>query len=326
MQFGENEGALGWLVGEESRGLDYMFVMMNAARYTVGIQSIGIADMALQLAEDYAGERVQGQPVGSRGSAIVDHPDVRRNLFVMRAQVEAARALAFRIGAWLDLAEHDPHSADGERFQRWAEYLVPIHKGHHSEMAVEVASLGIQVHGGLGYTEERGAARLYRDARILPIYEGTTAIQANDLFGRKTLRDGGKTAHELACEARVTVARLMESFRPELVELAESLDKVIAAFERTVGFLCRRGPSSVRASQACAVPYLRMAGITFGAWQICAVALAADRKLSAGADKGFLERKLILARFYLDWFGPLVEAAAHSIEYSNDRYLRLAQG
>jgi 3-(methylsulfanyl)propanoyl-CoA dehydrogenase len=321
MNFGGDEPALGWLVGEENRGLDYMFVMMNAARYTVGLQSIGIADRALQLAEQYAAERIQGRPIGSPQGPIEDHPDVRRTLFVMRAQVEAARALAFRIGAWFDVAERHPDSRLGERLRRWTEFLVPIHKGHHSEMAVEVASLGIQVHGGLGYTEDPGAAQLFRDARILPIYEGTTAIQANDLLDRKTLRDKGRTALELAREARTTVSALKDSFHPDLVGLAESLSLVIGSFEQTVTLICQRGPSAVRASHANAVPFLRMAGMTFGAWQICAVALAAQHKLSTSGKRAFLGRKLRLARFYLDWFGPLVEATARSIEISDERYL-----
>ncbi|MGI4856862.1 MAG: acyl-CoA dehydrogenase family protein, partial [Janthinobacterium lividum] len=231
LQFGERGGALGELLGEPNRGLETMFIMMNAARFGVGVQGIGIADRAYQAARAYALDRVQGRPVtgrkvadgagagsrqadgaggdateagareaaGSRAAArtIVAHPDVRRMLATMRALTEGARALAFHCAALDDRAHHAPDAAERHRMAALGDFLVPVVKGWSTEMSVEVTSLAVQVHGGMGFIEDTGVAQFYRDARILPIYEGTTAIQANDLVGRKTARDGGAVARSL---------------------------------------------------------------------------------------------------------------------------------
>ncbi|MGB7479916.1 MAG: acyl-CoA dehydrogenase family protein, partial [Burkholderiaceae bacterium] len=200
LQFGDHGGAIGTLVGEENRGLEYMFIMMNAARFAVGMQGVGIAERAYQKAVAYAKERLQSRDLaGSTGPvAIIRQPDVRRMLLSMRAQTEAARALAYVTAAALDAAHHHPDAAVRKENQAFYEYMVPVVKGWSTEMSIDVTSTGVQVHGGMGFIEETGAAQYYRDARILPIYEGTTAIQANDLIGRKTARDGGATARAIA--------------------------------------------------------------------------------------------------------------------------------
>ena len=189
-------GAIGYVIGEENRGLEYMFIMMNAARFQVGMQGIAIAERAYQKAVSYARDRVQGRASRARRGrcAIINHPDVRRLLMFMRANTEAARAVAYVAAGWLDIAHGHPDAELRKRAQAAYEYLVPIVKGWSTEMSIDVASAGVQVHGGMGFIEETGAAQYYRDARILTIYEGTTAIQANDLVGRKTARDGGAVA------------------------------------------------------------------------------------------------------------------------------------
>ena len=183
---GEGPGAIGWLVGEENRGLEYMFIMMNAARYAVGLQGIAVADRAYQRAVAYARERVQSRPVDGSSRApvaIIEHPDVKRMLMTMRALVEGTRAMACAAAAAHDRAHAHPDETVRRQEQAFYELLVPLVKGYSTECSLEVTNLGVQVHGGMGYIEETGAAQHYRDAKILTIYEGTTAIQANDLVG-----------------------------------------------------------------------------------------------------------------------------------------------
>src|SRR5258706_9530268 len=207
LQFGDHGGAAGQLIGEENRGLEYMFIMMNAARYAVGMQGIAIAERAYQKAAAFAKERVQSRPVDGSlpGSGpIIHHPDVRRMLMTMRAYTEGCRAMAMAAAAAFDAAHHHPDADVRKQNQAFYEYMVPLVKGYSTEMSVEVASLGVQVHGGMGFIEETGAAQYLRDSRILPIYEGTTAIQANDLVGRKTARDGGRTPKAIAAQIAAT--------------------------------------------------------------------------------------------------------------------------
>ncbi|HEY1392562.1 MAG TPA: acyl-CoA dehydrogenase family protein, partial [Methylibium sp.] len=211
LQFGDHGGAIGYLVGQENRGLEYMFIMMNAARYAVGLQGIAVAERAYQKAAAYAKERVQSRPVdGSLPGAapIVHHPDVKRMLMTMRALTEACRAMALTAAAAHDAAHAHPDAEQRKQNQACYEFLVPLVKGYSTEMSLEVTSLGVQVHGGMGFIEETGAAQYYRDARILTIYEGTTAIQANDLVGRKTARDGGAVAKAVARQIAATEAAL----------------------------------------------------------------------------------------------------------------------
>ena len=312
LQFGDHGGALGTLVGEENRGLEYMFIMMNAARFAVGMQGIAVAERAYQKAVAYARERMQSRDLaGSAGPvAIIHHPDVRRMLMSMRAQTEAARALAYVTAAAFDAAHHHPEQPVRQENQAFYEYLVPIVKGCSTEMAVEVASLGVQVHGGMGFIEETGAAQYYRDARILPIYEGTTAIQANDLVGRKTVRDGGATAKAILAQARRTAEELratdnadLQAIRARLVAGADALDAVV---EHVVGTM----KADIKGVFAGSVPYLKLAGIVLGGWQMARAALVAERKLRAGAgDADFCRAKISTARFFADHL--LSQAAAY---------------
>src|SRR5438132_4590573 len=204
LSYGDHGGAVGYLVGEENRGLEYMFIMMNLARFSVGIEGVGIAERSYQRARDYARDRVQGRAPGLDKTVptatILQHPDVRRMLLSMKAQTEAMRALAYVTAAAIDYAHADPDRAARKRHQAFADLMIPIVKGWCTETAQEIAYTGVQVHGGMGFIEETGAAQHYRDARIITIYEGTTGIQANDLIGRKTARDGGKTALAVIAE------------------------------------------------------------------------------------------------------------------------------
>ena len=211
LQFGDHGGAVGYLVGEENRGLEYMFIMMNAARYAVGMQGIAISERAYQKAVQYAKDRVQSRPVDGSIAAsapIIHHPDVKRMLMTMRATVEGCRAMATVAAAAFDAAHHHPDADTRKQNQAFYEFMVPLVKGYSTETSLEVTSLGVQVHGGMGFIEETGAAQYYRDAKILTIYEGTTAIQANDLVGRKTARDGGLTAKAIASQIEATEKEL----------------------------------------------------------------------------------------------------------------------
>jgi alkylation response protein AidB-like acyl-CoA dehydrogenase len=303
-------GAIGWLVGEENRGLEYMFVMMNAARFAVGMQGVAIADRAYQKAVQYARDRVQSRAVeGSPGPvAIIRHPDVRRMLMTMRALTEGARSLAYVAAAAYDAAHASPDADVRKDNQAFYEFLVPIVKGFSTEMSLEVASLGVQVHGGMGFIEETGAAQYYRDARILTIYEGTTAIQANDLIGRKTVRDGGRSAQGVLARVRETVAALpadgeLGAIRARLVEGADAMGAAIDWF-------AANGKADARATYAGSVPYLMLCGTVLAGWQLARAAQRATGMLAAGADDAaFLKAKVATARFYADHL--LSRAAAH---------------
>jgi alkylation response protein AidB-like acyl-CoA dehydrogenase len=307
LQFGDHGGAIGTLVGEENRGLEYMFIMMNAARFGVGLQGIGLAERAYQQAVAFAKDRVQSRDVaGSSGPVtIIHHPDVRRMLMSMRAQTEAARALAY-VGAGLsDLAHH--HADAGTRAANLAvyEYLVPIIKGWSTEMAQDVTRDGVQVHGGMGFIEETGAAQHYRDAKILTIYEGTTAIQANDLVGRKTVRDGGAVARAILAQVRATEAQLLEAGAlpggAHFAAIGAQLAQGSAALEAVVEFMVANIKTDVTAVFAGSVPYLRLAGIVLGGWQMARAALIAQSKLDAGeGDASFYQAKIGTARFFAD--------------------------
>ena len=309
-------GAIGYLVGEENRGLEYMFIMMNAARFQVGVQGIAVADRAYQKAVAYARDRVQSRAVeGSSGPVpIIRHPDVRRLLMSMRAQVEAARAIAYVAAGYNDLAHAHPDEAARKRAKAAYEYLVPIVKGWSTEMSIDVASAGVQVHGGMGFIEETGAAQYYRDARILTIYEGTTAIQANDLVGRKTARDGGATAREFIAAMRVTAAQLAAAGDPQLVAIGQRLVPAVDAYERTVDFVVGQFKGDVRAVFAGSVPYLKLAGLVHGGWQLARAALAAQRLLGQGTDdRAFLQAKIGTARYFADHFLTQAPGLAASV-------------
>jgi alkylation response protein AidB-like acyl-CoA dehydrogenase len=294
-------GAIGWLIGEENRGLEYMFVMMNAARFAVGMQGVAIAERAYQKAVQYARDRVQSRAVeGSPGPvAIIRHPDVRRMLMTMRALTEGARSLGYVAAAAYDAAHASPDAEVRKANQTFYEFLVPIVKGFSTEMSLEVTSLGVQVHGGMGFIEETGAAQYYRDARILTIYEGTTAIQANDLIGRKTVRDGGRTAMGVLERVRETVAALpkdgdLGAIRTRLAEGADALEAAVAWF-------AAHGKADARATYAGSVPYLMLCGTVLAGWQMARAAQRSTELLaSGGEDAAFLKAKIGTARFYAD--------------------------
>lgn len=316
------EGAVGYLVGEANRGLEYMFIMMNAARYAVGIQGIAVSERATQQALAYARDRVQGRAVeGSSGPVpIVRHPDVQRLLLTMRALTEANRAVAYVAAAARDHAHQHADAGQRAASQALYEYLVPVVKGYATETAVEVASLGIQVHGGMGFIEETGAAQHYRDARILPIYEGTTAIQANDFLGRKTLRDAGAVAQGLATEIDKTLAELRraaEAGSPRqagLQLIARQLEGAVQAYRDTVAFLLQEAPKDVRTIFAGSVPYLMLAGIVTGGWQMARAALACESHLGEGSTDPFWADKFATAVFHAGHILPRAAAQAAAVQ------------
>jgi alkylation response protein AidB-like acyl-CoA dehydrogenase len=303
LQFGDNGGAVGTLVGEENRGLEYMFIMMNAARFGVGIQGVGLAEHAYQGAVAFAKDRVQSRDVaGSSGPVtIIHHPDVRRMLMSMRSQTEAARALAYVGAALSDLAHHHPDEATRTANLAIYEYLVPVIKGWATEMSEQVARDGVQVHGGMGFIEETGAAQHYRDAKILTIYEGTTAIQANDLVGRKTVRDGGAVARALIAQIRDVERQLGEAQNADFTAIAQRLQEGSTALEQVVEYVVANIKTDVKAVFAGSVTYLKLAGIVLGGWQMARAALAAQKRLDAGeGDAAFYRAKIGTARFFAD--------------------------
>ncbi|MDR6419746.1 alkylation response protein AidB-like acyl-CoA dehydrogenase [Paraburkholderia phenoliruptrix] len=314
LQFGDHGGAIGHLIGEENRGLEYMFIMMNAARFAVGMQGVGVSERAYQKAAAYAKERVQSRPVdgsAKQSVAIIEHPDVRRMLSTMRALTEASRALAYVAAAHSDIAHRHPDEAKRAEHQAIYEFLVPIVKGWSTELSIDVTSLGVQVHGGMGFIEETGAAQYYRDARILPIYEGTTAIQANDLIGRKTMRDGGKVAKALLAE----VAQTVEALGSQPGAAFESMKTYLAQGERSLSAVVdfvvantKRDPNAVFAGS---VPYLKLAGIVLGGWQMARALLVANQKRDE--DPQFYGAKIATAPFYAEHVLPLASALEASI-------------
>ena len=291
--------AVGYLVGEENRGLEYMFVMMNAARFAVGLEGVAISERAFQRALAYAKERVQGRDLtqGGKSVPIIRHPDVRRMLMLMKAQTEAMRALAYTTAAAMDLAHKHPDAQARKTHQSFVDLMIPVVKGWCTETGIEIASLGVQVHGGMGFIEETGAAQYLRDARITTIYEGTTGIQAMDLVGRKIQREGGATAKAWLGSLKALDAELGKSGNADIKALRAGLAPGVQAVADAVNFIVET--KDPRATFAGAVPFLKLMGIVAGGWQMARAALAAERKLSSG-DKDFLQAKIATARFYGD--------------------------
>jgi len=327
LQYGDHGGAIGYLVGQENRGLEYMFIMMNAARFAVGMQGISVAERAYQKAVGYARDRVQSRDLaGSAGPvAIIHHPDVKRMLMSMRAQTEAARALSYVTAAAFDAAHHHADEAARKANHAFYDFMVPIVKGWSTEMSIDVASTGVQVHGGMGFIEETGAAQHYRDARILTIYEGTTAIQANDLVGRKTLRDGGELAKNLLTQVTATAAELIGSGNAELVAIGQRLAAASTDLKSIVEFIAANGKSDIKAAFAGSVPYLKIAGIVFGGWQMARAAKIATAKLAeGGGDGSFYKAKIATARFFADHYLSTSSAARIAIVEGSAGVLALA--
>ena len=311
LQYGDHGGAVATLIGQENRGLEAMFIMMNAARFQVGVQGIALAERAYQAAVSYARDRVQSRPVdGSLNTAapIIHHPDVRRMLMTMRAHTEGCRAMALVAGAAYDAAHAHPDADTRKQNQAFYEFLVPLVKGLSTEMSLEVASLGVQVHGGMGFIEETGAAQYLRDAKILTIYEGTTAIQANDLVGRKTARDGGAVARAVAAQIEATEGELAARDSVACRTMARRLGAGRKAFLDAVAFVVGQGKVQPNAVFAGSVPYLMLAGTVVAGWQMARALMVAEDRLAQGHDTEFMQAKIATARFYGDHI--LVKATA----------------
>ncbi|HEX5804815.1 MAG TPA: acyl-CoA dehydrogenase [Macromonas sp.] len=304
LAFGDNEGALGWLVGEENRGLEYMFIMMNAARYSVGLEGVGLCERATQRAANYARGRIQGTEAGVKSRdkvAIVRHPDVRRMLLQMKSRTEALRAVATVVATAMDLAAGHPDAEERARQQAFVDLMIPIVKGWSTESALLVTSLGVQIHGGMGFIEETGAAQHMRDARITAIYEGTTGIQAADLIGRKIAREGGKTIGGVIAQMRDVQTQLTAHGDANLGVIAASLGQGVAALEQAVQYILATYGEDIRSASVGSVPFLELFGTVAGGWQMARAALVAQNQLAQGqGDAAFLKAKLLTARFYAD--------------------------
>ena len=303
LQYGDNGGAVGYLVGEENRGLEYMFIMMNSARYAVGMQGIAVAEMAYQKAVSFAKDRVQSRPVDGSVKAsvpIIHHPDVKRMLMTMRAYTEGCRAMASGAAAAYDASHHHPDADVRKQNLAFYEFMVPLVKGYSTEMSLEVTSMGVQVHGGMGFIEETGAAQYYRDAKILTIYEGTTAIQANDLVGRKTMRDAGQTAKSIAAHMESTEGALHKQGSADALAVAKRLTAARQALLEVVDFVVTQTKSNPNAVFAGSVPYLMLAGNVVAGWQMARSLLAAEDQIAKGVEVDFMKAKITTARFYAD--------------------------
>ena len=320
MSYGDGGGALGYLVGEENRGLEYMFTMMNMARHAVGLEGVGIAERSFQRALHYARERVQGRPVGDapERATIVHHPDVKRMLLSMKSQIEAMRALSCVAAAGFDVWRHHPDQARRDAALSRVELLTPVVKGWCTETGIALTSVGVQVHGGMGFIEETGAAQHYRDARITTIYEGTTGIQANDLVGRKVLRDGGAAARALIAEIEGVAAELQGGDDASLQAQGAALAAATQALAAATGWVIEAGAADAARPAAVAMPYLMLWGTVAGGWQMARAALAAARLLSDGGnDHGspaFCRAKLKTAAFYATHVLPAAQALAVTVQ------------
>lgn len=319
MVYGDAGGAIGYPVGEINRGLEYMFVMMNAARLGVGLEGVSISERAYQHALVWARERVQGRPTvpvagNPKSVAIIHHPDVKRMLLTMRAYAEAARALIYWTAKCLDVADRSTNEQEKRMNQALVDLMIPIVKGWSTEVGIQVTSLGVQVHGGMGFVEETGAAQYYRDSRISAIYEGTTGIQANDLVGRKVGREGGQTALALIAEMQKTVATLDASSDVNLTAIGKHLGRGIEDFKRATEWIAITFKENQGAVNAGAVHYLMLAGSVCGGWIMARSAIAAAAMLAKGeGDTDFLKAKLITARFFADHILPFADGYAEAV-------------
>ena len=335
MVYGDAGGATGYVVGEPNRGIEYMFVMMNAARLGVGLEGVSISERAYQHALVWARERVQGRPVtpvpASLGAApkavpIIYHPDVKRMLLTMRAYAEATRALTYYTSACLDIAERSTDEKQKRTNQTLVELLIPIVKGWSTEAGIEVTSLGIQVHGGMGFIEETGAAQYYRDSRISAIYEGTTGIQANDLVGRKVGREGGQTALALIAEMEKIPAQLLAMNDVNLKAIATQLTISVNSAKRATEWIATMYPNNPAAVFAGAVHYLKLMGTVSGGWMMARAALVAAAHLQAGEGDGdYLKAKIMTTRFYADHILTLAPSFADALIQGADSVLQMEE-
>jgi len=302
MSLGEGKGAVGYLVGEPNRGLEYMFIMMNAARFSVGVQGIALADRAYQHSLEYAKERIQFRDVAARSKgpvAIVKHPDVRRMLMWQKATIEAMRALAYVTAASLDFAHKHPDEKVRKEHKAFVELMIPVVKGWCTENAVDLCSTALQIFGGMGYIEETGIAQQYRDVRIITIYEGTTGIQALDLIGRKLIGDMGATATAVGKKMEKAAKECAASDNADVKSIGEALLKSLAALTEVSQWMGMTGMGDMNKALACSVPYLKLWGVVAGGWQMARAAQIAAGKIASGdAEAEFYKAKLATAKFY----------------------------
>jgi alkylation response protein AidB-like acyl-CoA dehydrogenase len=306
MAFGDNDGAVGYLLGEENRGLACMFTMMNEARLKVGIQALGAAEGAFQQAREYARERVQG------GVPIIEHPDVKRMLLTMKSLIEAMRALAYSEAVTMDLAHLGPEE-DRARQQSRIDLMIPVIKGWLSEVGQDLTSLGVQVHGGMGFVEETGAAQYFRDVRITSIYEGTNGIQAADLVTRKLGRDGGAAMEAVLQEVHATAGELLAGDDARLIAIGEGLRGALLEMEASTRHVLRALTEDAPSALGASFDYLMQTGYLFGGWQMGRSALIALRRLREGSDNIFYEQKLATALFYAEQILPRCSAHAGAV-------------
>jgi alkylation response protein AidB-like acyl-CoA dehydrogenase len=335
MMYGENDGAVAYLLGAAGKGLRNMFTMMNNARLGVGQQGVALSEAAYQHALAYAKERVQGSKLGDKSNkrvAIIEHPDVRRMLLGMKATTEATRALAYYAAGMVDRMHHGADEAQREAAEKRADLLTPLVKAWGTDMAVENASTGLQIHGGMGFIEETGAAQYYRDARILPIYEGTNGIQANDLVFRKVLRDGGAEAQKFMAEMKDGLKNFAQKPSDDLDAIAAALAKAVAALEETTGWMLANAKSNTETMAASAVPYLRQFSLVAGGYMMARMAYAAHVALynvarstmHDGQDADFLNTKLMTARFFAEALLPAVHGLTSPIMGGNKTACQIA--
>jgi 3-(methylsulfanyl)propanoyl-CoA dehydrogenase len=306
MAFGDNEGAIGYLLGEENNGLACMFTMMNEARMKVGIQGLSQSEGALQKAVAYARERVQG------GVPIIEHADVKRMLLTMKSLCEAMRAFAYTEAITMDLA-HQGAEADRAANQARIDLMIPVIKGWLTEVGMEVTSLGVQVHGGMGFIEETGAAQYFRDVRIAPIYEGTNGIQAADLVGRKLGRDGGATMETILGQIRSVVAQVQQTDGEAFEVMGTALASALAGMEASTATILEAMKSERTVAQGAAFDYMMQTGYLFGGWALARCALLARERLSQGSDNSFYEQKIATATFFAEQVLPRCEAHAGAV-------------
>lgn len=316
LSYGDGGGATGYLVGEAHQGLKTMFIMMNDARFNVGVQGVALGERAYQAALDYARERIQGRDIvsGASGQPILAHPDVKRMLVSMRARLMAMRGLLYTAASWFDIANHHADTQVAEKHRRYVDLLMPVAKGWCTEVGNDICDEAIQVFGGMGFVEETGVAQLFRDARIMTIYEGTTGIQANDLLGRKILRENGATLRELLIDIRTTGKALEQVV--ELRDLATYINELATQLDTTADWLLAQDQARIADLYGGATPLLHLMGTVCGGWQIARMALAAQAKRSdSDGDSDYLAGLISLARFYMATFAPQAQAHAHAVRH-----------
>ncbi len=329
MSYGDRKGAVGYLMGEENRGLEYMFIMMNLARLSVGLEGVAIGERAYQQALAYAKTRLQGRDIsgGSEAVPIIRHPDVRRMLLLMKSLTQATRSLAYVVAGARDLAMRDPDEGYRKRNQAFVDLMTPVVKGWSTETGIEIASLGIQVHGGMGYIEETGAAQHWRDARITTIYEGTTGIQANDLVGRKIIRDQGKAVRAVVNEMRRFEGELRtKQPNASLESIRDEYTRGVDALANAVEYIVANYSVSPKRVMAGAVPFLKLFGIVAGGWQLARGAMvSANRLAERKGDLGFYSGKIATARFFAEHVLATAPGLAHTVVRGGESAVELSE-